>query len=106
MKFEIAVPDDLKPFDINPMFWAEGGLITVVGFRAHLPDDTELLEKYWKVNGTAKAATTAFENEVWPHVRAIFADEIAELAENLKVVQAAEAKKARRAARKQKASEE
>jgi hypothetical protein len=99
MNFEIKLPDDLEIVNekVNLMWKSEAGLIAQIGFRATV--DGELAEMYWPVNGSASKATAIFEEEVFPHLRNVFAEELQEVEEEALKAQAAKTKAEKRAAR-------
>jgi hypothetical protein len=99
MNYEIELPDDLKTVEenVNLLWKSDGGLIAAIGFRAKV--DNEPVEKFWPVNGSTGKATAIFEDEVFPHLRNVFAEELQEVEEEAQKARAAKTKAEKRAAR-------
>jgi hypothetical protein len=99
MNYEIELPDDLKTVEesVNLLWKSDGGLIATIGFRAKV--DNEPVEKFWPVNGSTGKATAIFEDEVFPHLRNVFAEELQEVEEEAQKAQAAKTKAEKRAER-------
>jgi len=101
MKFDIKLPADLTIVkqNVNLLWTGDGGLIEVVGFRAKV--DGEMAEKFWPVGGGKEKAIAVLEEQIFPHLRNVFAEEMAEVEEAEKQAEAARTKVANRAARLQ-----